>query len=265
MNKLKIFLMALVIRTIGRLSTGIEMSFKYGFTSGMMLDYIYENKAHGKFIIGKILDRMFLDNVGWQAIRQRKENLKSYIKESIARNRKNGARTVILDIASGPARYIIEVLGETGQDDAYVICQDIDSRWLEYGRRRAEKAGLKNIRFEKGDAFNLEMLSGVSPKPDIVVSSGFYDWITNDELVKKSLQYAYRILEDKGLVIFTNQASHLQMELVSRAFLDFNQEPLRMKTRPAELINGWARDAGFKNLQTVLDKWGLYSVTKGEK
>jgi len=264
-NKIKIFILTLLIRTIGRLSTGIDMSFKYGFISGLMLDYIYENKPHGKFIIGKLVDRAFLNNVGWQAIRERKENLKKYIKNVIEENSKRQIKTVILDIASGPAKYLIEVLLERGEEDVYVICQDIDVRWLDNGREQAQKAGLKNIRFEKGDAFNLDLLLQVSPKPNVVVSSGFYDWITDDELIRKSFRYCYEMLPSNGIVIFTNQSGHKQMELVSRAFIDFNKEPLRMKTRPPEVINKWAQETGFKNIETSNDKWGLYSVSKGVK
>jgi len=265
MKKIKLFLLTLFIRTIGRLSTGIDMSFKYGFISGLMLDYIYENRAHGKFIIGKILDRLFLNNVGWQAIRKRKENLKSYIKFAIEQNKKRRIKTVILDIASGPARYLIEILSEIGENDVVAICQDIDERWLIRGKELSAKAGLRNMRFEKGDAFNLDFLSKINPRPNIIVSSGFYDWITDDELIKKSFLYSYNMFEDKGVIIFTNQASHKQMELVSKAFVDFNKEPLKMKIRAPEIINGWAKEAGFKNLETSIDKWGLYSVAKGEK
>lgn len=265
MNKIKLYLMTLLIRTIGRLSTGIDMSFKYGFISGYMLDYIYENQPHGKLLIGKLIDKMFLDNIGWQAIRQRKENLKKYIKEIIEDNRRKAVKTVILDIASGPAKYVLEILLENGEQDVYVICQDIDQRWLDIGKEQANKLGLKNIRFEKGDAFNLELLSKVKPSPNVVVSSGFYDWITDDELIKKSFKYCYSILTNNGKIVFTNQVGHMQMELVQAVFVDFNKEPLRMKTRPAEFIGSLAKEAGFVNLDTLFDKWGLYSVSKGDK
>ena len=259
------YLMSIFIKTVGRLSTGINLSFKYGFTSGYMLDYVYENKPQGKFFIGKILDKAFLNNIGWQVIRQRKDNLKKYLKQAIEENRKNGTKTAILDVASGPAKYILEVLAEAGEQDISAVCQDIDQRWLDYGRQQAEKLGLKNIRFEKGDAFNLDLLSKVRPVPNIVVSSGFYDWITEDELVKRSFNYCYAILSAGGKIVFTNQAGHQQMELVQAAFVDFNKAPLRMKVRPVDLICGWAKEAGFQNLDTSVDRWGLYSVTKGEK
>ncbi|MBP7216350.1 MAG: class I SAM-dependent methyltransferase family protein [Candidatus Omnitrophica bacterium] len=265
MKRLTVLCTTLLIRTIGRLSTGISMSFQYGFISGMMLDYIYENKPHGKLIIGKWIDRAFLNNVGWQAIRQRKENLKQYLKQAITENRQRNEKTVILDIASGPAKYLLEVMVEMGEHDLFAICQDIDERWLIFGQQQANACGIRNIRFEKGDAFNKELLAKTSPKPSIVVSSGFYDWIVDDELVKRSFRYCYHIVAEGGVIVFTNQAGHKQMELVSEAFVDFNKEPLRMKVRSPEVINGWARDVGFKDLVTSIDQWGLYSVSKGRK
>ena len=265
MQKFKMFFLCWLIRTFGRLSTGIRMSFEHGFISGLMLDYIYENKAHGKFLIGKIVDRIFLDNVGWKAIRQRKEKLKQYLKEIIAEQRARGEKTVILDIASGPGTYLMEVVSEIKEEAISVICQDIDERWLENGAAHATKMGLCNIRFEKGDAFNLPLLQKVSPQPTIVVASGFYDWIVDDELIKQSLYFCYVILPAKGAIVFSNQVDYKEMELIQAAFVDFNQEPLRMKTRAPELINGWAQAMGFHNLKTTLDAWGLYSVTRGEK
>lgn len=265
MDRLKVFLYTLVIRTVGRLSTGIDMSFRYGFISGKMLDYIYENKAHGKFFIGRLIDRAYLDNTGWKAIRQRKENLKKLVREAIRRNRAAGIPSVILDVASGPAKYLLEVLREEGEAGISVVCQDIDERWLECGREQARQMGLKNVRFEKGDAFDRDLLLRTLPVPNIVVASGFYDWITDDDKVRFSLGNCAAVLRNGGQLLFTNQAGHLQMELVSRAFVDFNKEPLRMKIRPPELINGWAREAGFRGLETVIDAWGLYSVTRGEK
>lgn len=265
MRKLKFAVLAFLVRTVGRLSTGVDMSFKYGFTSGMMLDYIYENKAHGRFLIGKIIDRAYLDNIGWKAIRQRKDNLKIFLKDSAGDNRRAGRKTVVLDVASGPARYLIEVLTELKGEDVSAACQDIDERWIAKGNAIAREYGLDNIRFEKGDAFDLDLLSKVDPRPNIVVSSGFYDWITDDELVKRSLFYISKIIDEHGTIIFTNQSGHRQMEMVSSVFVDFNKEPLRMKVRDPRLLEKWAKEAGFKNLKTVSDEWGLYSVTRGEK
>lgn len=260
-QKISTNLLALLIKTLGRLSKGIRLSYKYGFTSGLMLDYIYKNEPQGELLIGKWIDKAYLENPGWEAIRMRKENLKEHLKQAIHENKRLGKKSVILDVAGGPGRYLMETLEETGEHDIYVICQDIDERWVKEGHKIAAEKGLKNIRFEKGDAFNPELLQRVEPKPNIIVSSGFYDWMTDDEDVRKSIKIIYDLLPAGGKIIYTNQAGHLSMELVSKAFTDFYGKALRMKTRSADLINSWAQDVDFKDIKTDLDKWGLYSVS----
>jgi len=256
--------MSMIIKSVGRLSKGVSMSFKYGFTSGLMLDYIYNNQPSGSLLLGKWIDRLYLGNPGWQSIRQRKANLKEHLKKAIQENESKSVRTVILDIASGPARYLIEVLKETG-GNVSAMCQDIDARWMEEGRKIAGREGVRNITFNKGDAFDRESLLRVSPAPNIIVSSGFYDWITDENLIKRSFHISYEMLLKGGKIIFTNQSGHLQMDLVKRTFLDFTGKPLVMEVRPIEQMNSWAKEAGFVNLRTDTDKWGLYSVSTGEK
>lgn len=265
-REIKRALLTLTIRTIGRLSRGLNISSEHGLTSGLMLDYVYDNRSHGKFFIGKFLDRIFLNNVSWRAIRQRKQNLKEQIKLAIGENRAKGKKTVILDVAAGPAQYLIDVMSEVGEDDVFAVCRDIDEKWVAFGREKAGEAGLKNIAFEKRDAFDENALSSVSPRPNVVVASGLYDWIMNDELVKRSLKLCCSVLDENGTIIFTNQAGNKQIDLVRKAFLDFNKEPLRMKTRSPEMLNGWAMEAGFRDtVATVMDKWGFYSVARIKK
>ncbi|MFH2033627.1 MAG: class I SAM-dependent methyltransferase family protein [Candidatus Margulisiibacteriota bacterium] len=253
---------AFVIKTLGRLSKGINMSFKYGFTSGIMLDYVYQNKPEGKLVIGKWIDKQYLQNPGWQGIRRRKENLMTHLNLAVLENRKKGKKSVVLDIASGPARYMIEAIKELGGNDISVVCQDIDERWAKEGQKIAGLEGLNNIRFQAGDAFDL---SKITPEPNIIVSSGFYDWITDEETIKRSVNLVYKKLQKGGKFITTNQCGHLSLDLVKRTFLDFDKNPLIMKTWPLETMNEWLEDAGFTRLVNSMDKWGLYSVTTGEK
>ena len=48
----------------GFLSNGMSLGLKYGFDSGISLDYIYRNEAQGKLFIGKFLDRFYLNQIG---------------------------------------------------------------------------------------------------------------------------------------------------------------------------------------------------------
>lgn len=235
-------------------------------TSGLMLDYVYENRSHGKFVVGKFLDRIFLNNVSWKAIRQRKQNLKEQIRLAIEENRARGEKTVILDVAAGPAQYLIEVMSEIGEDGVFAICQDIDEKWMASGREKAAEAGLKNIVFEKRDAFDEKTLSSITPRPNVIVASGLYDWIMDDDLVRRSFGIYRRVLGEGGAIIFTNQAGNNQINLLNKAFLDFNKKPLLMKTRNPKMMNDWAMEAGFKDaVSTAVDRWGFYSVARIKK
>lgn len=262
---MRIALMKLLVNSVGKLSDGISLSKKYGFTSGKMLDYIYQNKPSGRYVIGKLIDNIYLSHIGWEAIRIRKKHLEEHLETAIINCLSNQKKAIILDVAAGPARYILNTLNKFNDENIYAICRDIDERWLLEGKINANQLGLDNIRFEKGDAFNPESFKSLSVKPNIIVSSGFYDWITNDELVKRSIKIIYDNLHSGGYFVFTNQSGHVDLKLVSEVFEDFNHQPLRMTTRKAELIKGWVKDCGFNVLETKQDKNKYYSVTIAQK
>ncbi|HOY10511.1 MAG TPA: class I SAM-dependent methyltransferase family protein [Candidatus Omnitrophota bacterium] len=260
-KSLKIIFTKFLVRTIGRTSDGIQMSFKYGFISGKMLDYIYANKPAGKFLIGKWIDRMYLSHPGWKVIRERKDNLVRALTRAIDLTLKGQKSVHILDVASGPAQYIIDVLQRFPADTVAAVCRDYDPKWVEEGTRKAAAAGLTNISFEQGDAFEADSFKEMTGTQDVVVSSGFYDWIVDDALVKKSMKIIYDVLRPGGYFVFTNQSGHVDLDMVEKIFIDFNKDPLRMKTRPEKLINGWAQDIGFEIVDTAADQKEYYSVT----
>lgn len=265
LKRLKILVMKLFVRSIGRSSTAIRMCCDYGLTAGKTVDYIYRQVPSGSNWLGQKIDKWFLNHPGWEAVRIRREHLEILLENAVKKIRQNGQKPSILDVASGPALYIQSVMQKTGEQDMTVLCQDLDSRWLEDGRIEAGQRGLKNIRFKKGDAFDSKSLLDIRPQPNIAVSSGFYDWITQDEDVKKSMIILFEVLENNGYLIVTNQVDHPDLQMVSRVFTGFNQEPLRMKMRSSLSINQWLEEAGFNVLETLTDKYGYYSVTLAEK
>ena len=52
--------LSMLMSSVGRLSKGIDLGYRFGFDSGEMLDYVYENKAQGRLGIGALLDRLYL-------------------------------------------------------------------------------------------------------------------------------------------------------------------------------------------------------------
>jgi hypothetical protein len=77
--------------TVGRTSKGIRIGYTLGFDSGAMLDYVYINRAQGAFGIGKLIDRLYLNTIGWQAIRARRALLQQMLYSEVEHNRERVA------------------------------------------------------------------------------------------------------------------------------------------------------------------------------
>jgi Putative methyltransferase len=97
----------LLLETIGQLSDGIRLGLQYGFDSGVMLEYIYRNQPSGRTFIGKAIDRIYLNAVGWRGIRQRGEILKGILRQTIHENYAQGITTHLLDVACGGGRSLL--------------------------------------------------------------------------------------------------------------------------------------------------------------
>src|SRR5688572_19687465 len=165
--------LSLLMRTAGGASEGIRLGYQHGFDSGPMLDYVYENRARGCFVFGRLVDRVYLDSIGWRAIRARKALLQDMLRQEIAANRARGEGTVLLDVAAGPGRYLQELAAELGgAGDLEIICRDLDPAGLAQGRRLARTSGLLCVRHEQGDACDPASLARVRPRPNVVVASG---------------------------------------------------------------------------------------------
>ncbi len=255
----------LFLRTVGRASDGMRICFDEGLTSGTMLDYVYRNQPSGRWGIGPAIDRVFLESPGWQAVRDRRANLETLLAEAIEATRREGRAVSLLDVASGPASYVLAVLERVGGQDVTARCRDLNDQGLARGRAEAARRGLANVTFENGDALDRDAILALTPRPNVAVSSGFYDWITDDQVVRRSVAIVAEALETGGRFVVTNQAAHPNLPFVTAVFTDFNRQPLRMKMRPAATVEAWLGEAGFQVERTVSDAHGHYSVTLARK
>ena len=257
MTSLKYFFLKLGIRLIGSWSDGIRLAKTEGFTSGIMLDYIYKNQPSGKFFIGKIIDKAFLEHEGWRVVRERKANLCANLEKAIDLTLKSKSSVRICDVAAGPALYITEVLEKYKEKNVSAEIRDIDARWLEEAKKRADAKGL-NLTYKVANA--LEKNDFVfDTMPDIFAASGFYDWFNDAEMIKKSMRLIYESLPKNGFFVFTNQTGHVALDMTNYLFKDFNNKPLEMVTWDTALIRSWVEEIGFMIVDTRKDEKGCYS------
>lgn len=270
-NNPKWRVLSLLMSTAGRASNGIALGYRHGFDSGEMLDYVYENRPSGAFPLGALIDRVYLNTVGWRAIRARKELLKTLLKEEIGLVRAQGDRgeepVMVLDVAAGPGRYLLEVCGEMRrsgkqpEEELHVICRDLAPRGLELGRARAHSLGVENVRYEQGDATDAASLATVQPRPDIVVVSGLYELFTDAALIERSLRGIHSILKLGGRLIFTTQVTHPQLELIANVLVNREGKPWVMVCRSLEEAESLAHAAGFVGMKSQLERLGLFGIT----
>lgn len=265
-NQLKYAIAKHLFKTIGLTSNGIRLCYEHGLTSGKMLDYIYENKPGGNWLVGKSLDRYFLNHPGWEAIRIRRKHLEQLLNAAINHFGKQELPINIVDIASGPGAYILSTINNSVyKHNIRALCQDIDQRWLNEGQAAANAQNITNVTYQKGDAFDLQNIVTEHFQPTIIIASGFYDWITDDNQVLASLKTNYETLADNGYFILSNQISHPDLQMVQSVFVDFEQNPLRMSMRPQAQLDAWLRDTGFTIKQCLTCANNYFSVTLARK
>jgi alpha-beta hydrolase superfamily lysophospholipase/SAM-dependent methyltransferase len=249
------------LKTIGRLSTGVQLGWEAGFDSGRTLDYVYENKPRGVTPLGRAIDRAYLNSIGWRGIRVRKVNLQNVLREAIRRTRQEGDPVRVLDIASGPGRYVLETMRDLPQFQISVTLRDYKPENVEAARHLADELGLKNVTVTQGDAFDRAELATVIPKPNIGIVSGLFELFPDNEPLVSSLHGLADAIEPGGYLIYTNQPWHPQVEFIARVLTNREGRPWIMRRRTQAEMDELARAAGFEKVREEIDQWGIFSVT----
>jgi len=248
---------SLFLKTIGMFSEGMRIGFTHGFDSGMIMNYVCQNTPSGRFYIGKVLDRIFLNQVTCKAFRAIKEIQKNVIKNYL--QERNGDPTFIVDLASGKADYIYDALRETN-GNVKVLLRDLDETALKESRAIAEKLNLLNkVSYEQGNALDIESLKRIYPKPNLVIEVGLYGIIHDDELLRRHF-FELKDILNPGAILFNVQTYNPQIELIARVLKNRDGERCVWHLRPVELVIEWAEKAGFIEPQVTMDPYGIYAV-----
>jgi len=226
-----------------------------------MLDYVYENKPRGFSPLGRWLDRSFLNSIGWRGIRLRKVHLQGLLRSSIMTVHTEGRPVRVLDIASGPGRYVLETVRELPHVPSTVLLRDYKTENVEAAQRLASTLGLTNAECVQGDAFDRASIVALRPRPTIAIVSGLYELTPANTPVLASLRGLADALEPGGLLIYTNQPWHPQLEFIARVLTNREGKPWIMRRRTQAEMDDLVRAAGFEKLRQEIDPWGVFSVS----
>jgi SAM-dependent methyltransferase len=249
------------MKTLGRLSRGIRLGWESGFDSGVTLDYVYENRPQGITPLGRAMDRSYLNSIGWRGIRQRRVHLQRLLRDTMERTHAAGREVRILDIASGPGRYVLETIHAMSHLPTSATLRDYKQENLAAARRLAEELGLSHVNIVHGDAFDRASLAAVSPRPTIAIVSGLYELFPENEPVLRSLRGLADAVEPGGHLIYTNQPWHPQVEFIARVLTNREGQPWIMRRRTQAEMDELVRAAGFEKLSQEIDPWGIFTVS----
>jgi alpha-beta hydrolase superfamily lysophospholipase/SAM-dependent methyltransferase len=254
-------LFGLFLRTLGRLSAGIRLGWESGFNSGRTLDYVYRNRPSGFTALGRLIDRRYLNGIGWRGIRVRRQLLERSLQLAIQQTHPLRGAVRIVDIAAGSGRYLLETLKRSERSSVTVELRDMEPANLQQARDLADALGLQGVTYVKGDAFDRCALAALSPRPDIAVVSGLYELFPDNTRVSASLQGLAQAIPKGGLLIYTNQPWHPQLELIARGLSDWDGKPWVMRRRTQAEMDDLVRAAGFEKVQMEIDPWGMFTVS----
>jgi hypothetical protein len=259
--------MRLNMRIGGMLSEGVALGHRTGFDSGSTLDYVYRNAPSGHGSVGRLIDRNYLESIGWRGIRQRKLHVQELLRLAMQRLRDKGAPVRLLDIAAGHGRYVIESLDNKQAMPDSILLRDYSDINVEAGAKLIAEKGLGDIaHFVKGDAFDQDSFAAIEPKPTLGVVSGLYELFPDNTMVRRSLAGLAAAIPAGGYLAYTGQPWHPQLELIARALTSHRQgQAWIMRRRTQAEMDQLVEAAGFRKLEQRIDEWGIFTVSLAER
>lgn len=258
-EKILYSLQSTALKYFGFLSKGMKLGLDYGFDSGASLDYIYKNKAEGKFLIGKFLDRFYLNQIGWKGIRERKKNLLKLIEKAIESLDKENIK--ILDIAGGTGNYLFDIKKLYPNSD--ILINELKNRNIEIGQKFIEENKLKNIRFSSYDCFNKESYKNMNFIPDIIIISGIFELFQDNNLVLNAIEALSELSKKGTFLIYTGQPWHPQLSQIAFVLNSHKGEKQNwiMRRRSQNELDSLFLKNGFIKKFMLTDNQGIFTVS----
>lgn len=250
------------MKILGTQSTGLRLGFETGFDSGSTLDYVYRNQPQGSSVPGQLIDKCYLNSLGWKGIRQRKIHLQLLIQQAVAKLSEQGRVVRVVDIAAGHGRYVLDALeGETSVSE--ILLRDYSALNVSKGQEMIACRGMSGwARFEQGDAFNRQELASLDPHPTLGIVSGLYELFPENSLVRQSLAGLADAIAPGGILIYTGQPWHPQLKTIGWSLTSHKDgKAWVMRVRTQGEMDALVREAGFEKCAQLIDQWGIFTVS----
>lgn len=243
-------------------SMGLKLGHDTGFDSGSTLDYVYRNAPQGTNPIGDVIDKQYLNAIGWRGIRQRKLHIQQLIQVAMQQLRTADKPVHVLDIAAGHGRYVLDALTSTDKPDGIQL-RDYSPTNVQAGTAMIAQRGLGDIAtFSEVDAFNRQNYAELNPAPTLGIVSGLHELFPDNDLVMQSLLGLGDAITTGGYLIYTCQPWHPQLEMIARCLTSHRQgQAWVMRRRSQQEMDQLVERAGFRKLKQLIDEDGIFTVS----
>ncbi|MEO1237113.1 MAG: class I SAM-dependent methyltransferase family protein [Planctomycetota bacterium] len=242
--------MGWTLRQAGRWSEGIRIGLAEGFDSGASLDHGYVNRAKGRTAAGRLLDRVYLSTSAWRAVRWRQRQLEVWLRDELDHRLEspNDLSVRVLDLGSGLGRATLTAAAAgRPAGKVRVTLLDADARNLSRARRLGRELGVAEdqIHTVHADIRGESALSGLASSFDIVVASGLYEWIDDDQAVVRSLRAVSAVMRADGVLIYTGHPHHPNAQFMARHLPRAGGGTCMMRRRTPAELDAVVAAAGF--------------------
>jgi len=262
------------MQKFGHVSDAIATGLEHGFDSGHSLDHVYYNKPSGQNKFGQAVDKFYLNNIGWQGIRIRREHILELAREALADIRTTKQKNAepyqpkLLDIASGHGFYAFDLLTEF--TDLYAELRDYEMHNIQALQAKAERLAMSNrVMISQKDAFDpasyidadTNDTSTDTKKSDLAIASGLFELFSDNELPGTALAGIHDSLKADGYLIYTNQPWHPEQEFISKTLNNHRGSSWVMRCRSQAEMDQLVERAGFKKVTMRIDRFGIFTVS----
>ncbi len=182
----------------------------------LMMEDVYRNVPKGTTALGRWMDRWVLDQSGFVAVRDRRDKLRSLLRDEWARDARH-----VMNVASGAASELSDVVHELPFREITLLDQDQGALFAAVAALgRGMDPG--NVRTWSGSVFSLirGKTTAVPGAQDLIYSIGLYDYLSPRFATALTARLWLR-LAPGGLLALGNFNGHSPMRRFIEAAMDW--------------------------------------------